>query len=421
MGENGGGAFVLIYAVGLLVVVLPLMLAEFVIGRRGGGDAMASIRRLAEAAGEHAGWRWLGALMLAAGFAILSYYPVIGGLTLAYGAQAMGAGFDGLDALGAARLFAARSEDALALAGWHALFMALTVAIVARGIERGIEAACRLLMPVLAAVMLLLALHGAASGEFARTAEFLLAPRLEAVTPRAALEALGLGFFSIGVGLGVLLTYAAHAPPDASLGTVALATLAGDTAISLLAGFAVFPLVFAHGLDPAAGTSLIFLTLPIAFGQIASGDLIGGAFFAALALAALASTIALLELAVAPAIRWTGWSRPRAAMTVGFACWVAGLPSALSFGLWREVRPLGFLPEFAEAGILEALDRITSNLALPLAGFLLAIFAARLLGSPTLAAELGWPPRSLAAMRALLGWGVPGLILGVAALGHLPR
>ncbi|PWS35969.1 hypothetical protein DFH01_20665 [Falsiroseomonas bella] len=319
VGENGGGTLVLIYGIGLLVVVLPLMLAEFAIGRRGGGDAIASIQRLAAVAGEAQGGRWLGALMLAAGFVILSFYAVIGGLTLAYGAQAFGDGFDGLDAAGAARLFAARSGDALALAGWHALFMALTIAIVARGIERGIEAACRLLMPVLAAIMLLLALHGAASGGFASTAEFLLAPRLEAVTPRAALEALGLGFFSIGVGLGVLLTYAAHARPGTPLGTVALATL-----------------------------------------------------------------------------------------------------SVLAFSLWSEVRPLGFLPGFAEAGILEALDRATSNLALPMAGFLLAIFAARLLGTPAVAAELGWPARRVAALRALLGWGVPGLILAVAALGHLP-
>lgn len=420
VGENGGGAFVLIYLAGLLLVVLPLMLAEFAIGRRGGGDAMASISRLAKAAGEAPAWRWLGALMLAAGFGLLSYYSVIGGLTIAYGVQALGPGFQGLDAAGAVQLFAVHSGDPLALAVWHGLFMALTVAIVARGIEQGIETACRLLMPLLAAIMLLLALHGAASGELMRTAGFLLAPRFEALTPRVALEALGLGFFSIGVGFGVLLTYAAHAPPGAPLGTVALATLAGDTAISLLAGFAVFPLVFAHGLDPAAGTSLIFLTLPIAFGQIGWGGLMGGAFFTALALAALASAIALLELVVGLAIRWTGWPRPRAALAVGLACWIAGLPSVLSFNLWRDVLPLAFLPGFAEAGILEALDSLISNLALPLAGFLLAIFAARLLATPALAAELGWPARRLAALRALLGCGVPALILAVAALGHLP-
>lgn len=419
VGENGGGAFVLVYAVGLLLVVAPLMLAELAIGRRGRSDAPGSLRRLAAEAGASPFWAGAGWLMVAGGLVIMAYYAVFGGLTAAYAAQAALSGFGGLDAPGTRGLFATLTGDAAALLAWHAAFLAVCSGVVARGVAGGIEAACRILMPLLVVLMALLALHGALAGAFAESLSFLFAPRLEALSARTLLEALGLGFFSIGVGLGVFMTYAGEAPRKTPLGLVAAATILGDTAISLLAGLAVFPLVFAHGLDPAEGMSLMFLTLPIAFGRIPFGDLVGLGFFLALAVAALTSAISMMELALAPLLRRTGWSRPRAALAVGGACWLAGIPAALSFGPWEGLRPLALLPGFGEAGIVEVLDRLASNLVLPLAGLLLALFAAHVLPPGMLQAELGWGERAVRALRRLLGVVVPVLVAGFVGLGHL--
>ncbi|MBW8269289.1 sodium-dependent transporter [Caldovatus aquaticus] len=422
VGENGGGAFVLFYLLGLVLVVLPLIFAEFALGRRGRGDAAASVAAVAAEAGRSPRrWAWIGGLAIATGFLILTYYAVVGGLTLAYLLHAIRRGFAGADGAATRALFEAMTGSPAALAAYQAAFLAATVAVVARGVGGGIERACRVLMPLLAALMLGLVAYAATAGDLRRTVAFLLAPRPEALTPRVALEALGLGFFSIGVGLGAMITYAAYAGRDTDLTTAAVATVAGDTAISFLAGFAVFPLVFAHGLDPAEGAGLMFLTLPIAFGRLPFGDAVGAAFFLSLFVAALASAVSLLELAVAPVVQRTGWPRARAAVGAGVVCWLLGLPSVLSFNLWREVRPLGAVPGFATAGLFDAIDRIASNLLLPASGLLLAVFAGWVARGDLLAAELRWGPRAVGALRFLLRWVVPALILAFVALGHLPR
>ena len=419
VGQNGGGAFVLFYLLGLLCVVLPLVLAEFAIGRRGEGDAPASIARVAAEGGHGAGWRRLGWLMVATGFAILSYYAVVGGQTLAYFSHALTSGFGGIDAAGTRALFAATVADPVSLCLWQAVFLASAASVVARGIGGGIEAACRILMPVLLVLMLVLVGYAVIQGDVARTASFLLAPRFENFGPHQALEALGLGFFSIGVGLGAMITYAAHVAPGTRLSSAAVITVAGDTAVSFLAGFAVFPLVFAHGLDPAGGTALMFLSLPIAFGRLPFGDIVGAAFFLALFVAALASAIALLELAVEPLIRVSGGSRRRVAWLTGIACWIAGLPSALSFNLWEAARPLAWIPGFADANVMEAVDRITSNLMLPAGGFFVSWLAGRALRDAHLAEVLGLRATGAAVLRVLLRWIVPGLILLFVVVGHI--
>lgn len=415
VGQNGGGAFVIFYLLGLAIVVLPLVLAEFAIGRRGGGDAPISIARVARFARAS----WIGWLMVVTGVAILSYYAVIGGQTLAYFSHALTSGFAGLDAPGTRALFAATVADPIALVLWQAIFLATATMVVSRGIHGGIEAACRVLMPILLALMLALAGYAVIEGDAARAAAFLLAPRFDGFGARQALEALGLGFFSIGVGLGTMITYAAHVAPGVRLGSAAAVTVAGDTAVSFLAGFAVFPLVFAHGLDPAGGTALIFLTLPIAFGALPFGDIVGAAFFLALFVAALASAIALLELAVEPLMRVSGWSRKRIAWATGSACWIAGLPSAFSFNLWSDLRPLALVPGFADANVLEAVDRVTSNLLLPAGGFFVSVIAGRALGAQGLAEELGLSAAMAATLGVMLRWVVPGLILLFVVAGHL--
>jgi NSS family neurotransmitter:Na+ symporter len=392
VGANGGAAFVLFYLLGLALVVVPLMLAEFAMGRRGGGDAVSSIARLAAAHGAHHGWTWAGVLGVLAGALILSYYSVIGGWTIAY-------------AIDPARDYDALLASPLRMIGYHALFLALAAAIVARGVGAGIEAASKVLMPLLALLMLGLALYGVIEGDARATLRFLFRLDLSGFTARAALEALGLGFFSIGVGFGLMITYAAYARPDIDLRQAALISVGADTAISLLAGLAVFPLVFANGLDPAGGPGLVFVTLPIAFARMPFGAVAAVAFFSLLFVAALASAISMLELAVAPLMRRFGWPRPRAAAAVAGACFVAGLATVFSFNLWSHWTPTAF----------DLLDNLTSNVMLPAGGLALALFAGWALPKALLAEELRMTRCGAALLHGLLRWLTPALIALTAA------
>jgi NSS family neurotransmitter:Na+ symporter len=254
--------------------------------------------------------------------------------------------------------------------------------------------------------MLGLALYSSALGDLAATLRFLFRLDLSQLTGRAALEALGLGFFSIGVGFGLMITYAAYAGRGIDLRQAAIVTVAADTAISLAAGLAVFPLVFAHGLDPAAGPGLVFVTLPIAFAGMPLGGAAALAFFVLLFVAALASAISMIELAVAPLVRRLGWPRARASAAVAAACFAAGLATVFSFqASWRPTP-------------YEVIDYATANVLLPLGGLAVALFAGRVLPASVLAEELTLGPRAARALRIALRWVTPALI-AAATLGTL--
>jgi NSS family neurotransmitter:Na+ symporter len=391
VGANGGAAFVVFYLAGLLVAVVPLMFAEFAIGRRGRGEAAASIAALAAAYGARPGWRWAGALGVLTGLLVLSFYSVIGGWTLAY-------------AIDPARSYQGLLASPARMIAYHALFLAATVAIVARGVGRGIEATAKVLMPLLVLLMIALASYSAFYGDLAATVRFLFKLDASAFTARAALDALGLGFFSIGVGFGLMITYAAYAGKDIDLRQAAVWSIAADTAISLLAGFAVFPVVFANALDPASGPGLVFVTLPLAFARMPFGALAAAAFFVLLFVAALASAVSMLELAVAPVTRTFGCSRARASLGVAAACFAAGLATVFSFNLWSHWKPTAF----------ETLDHLTSNVLLPISGFAMALFAGWALPKAVLAEELRMTRRGAALLRGLLRWLTPALIATTA-------
>ena len=419
VGENGGATFILFYLLGLVLVVVPLLLAEFAIGRRGGGDVSASLSTVSAEAGRSRAWSIAGIGGIAGGFLILTYYAVFAGMTMAYAVDATLGGLQGIDGVRATAAYDALVEDALALSIWQAAFLFAAVAVVAMGVGSGIETACKILMPLLVALMAGLVVYSAIEGDLARTVAFLFAPRLDALTPSVAIEALGLGFFSIGVGLGAMVTYAAYAGADFRLGSAAFVIVASDTAISLLAGLAVFPLVFAHGLDPAAGPGLVFITMPIAFAALPGGSIVGAGFFALLFVAALSSAISLLELLVAPVIRWTGWRRPTSAVLVGLACWIGGVPTVLSFSQWQNVRPLAFLPGLGEVGVYDLIDRLASNVLLPGTGLLLALVAGWVMRPDALGQALGWGPSSARLLAFALRWIVPLLIVLFALIGGL--
>jgi NSS family neurotransmitter:Na+ symporter len=353
-GEHGGGAFLVVYLACALAVALPVMLAEFALGARARGDVVAAF---SAGRAPHA-WRLAGAVAALGAFLILSYYSVIGGWALKYLAGYASGELRGLPRGEAAARFAAFLREPVEPVLWHLGFMAATTAVVAAGVERGIERASRILMPLLAAVVLVLAgfalsLPGATGG-----LAFLFAPDWAALAqPRLYLAALGQAFFSLGIGMGVMITYASYARAGERLASAALLIVAGDTLFALLAGVAIFPAVFAFGLDPAQGPALAFVTLPQVFALMPGRGWFATAFFFLLSAAALTSAVSLLEVAVALAMRRLGLGRAKAALAAGVAAFAAGVPAALG------------------GRVLEAIDQFTGDLLLPLGGIAVALFA----------------------------------------------
>jgi NSS family neurotransmitter:Na+ symporter len=416
VGENGGSAFVLFYLLGLVLVVVPLLFAEFAIGRRGRGDAATSIAEVAGALGASRRWAWVGLLGIVTGLLILTFYSVIGGWTVAYAVETALDGLAGIQPQAVRGRYEALLASPWRMATYHAFFMAVTSAIVARGVGGGIEAACKVLMPMLVALLLALAAYSLAQGDPMATLRYLFRLDPGQLTARAALDALGLGFFSIGVGIGLMITYAAYAGADIDLRRAAITTVVADTAISFVSGFAVFPVVFAYGLDPASGPGLVFVTLPLAFARMPLGQLAAAAFFVLLFVAALASAISLLELAVALLGRRYGWKRIPASIAMGALCFAGGIATVLSFNVWSDWFPLAALPGFERATVFDLLDYLTSNLLLPVGGFLLALLAGWALPERLLADELGLAPAASARLRRILRYVAPAVI-GATALG----
>jgi NSS family neurotransmitter:Na+ symporter len=413
VGANGGGAFVLFYLLGLVLIVFPLMLVEFAIGRRGRSDAADAIARVAGEVGGSRLWALVGLMGVIAAFLILSFYSVIGGWAVAYAVDVASRGLDGLDASAAQARFNALMSAPVTMAAYHLLYMAAVAFIVARGIAGGIEKACKVLMPILIVLIVGLGLFSSAMGDLGATLRFLFRVDPAHLTLNAALDALGLGFFSIGVGLALMVTYAAYAGADIDLRKVAVVTILGDTVVSLAAGFAIFPIVFAEGLNPASGPGLMFVTLPLAFARIPGGVVAAFGFFLLLIVAAIASGISMLEMPVA-ALSRRGWSRARATAATAAACWVCGLATVLSFNAWAGWHPLSSVPAFAKATVFDLLDHLTSNIMLPFGGFALALFAGWILPARLLAEEAGLAPRIARFLQLLLRFIVPACIAVVA-------
>ena len=392
---------------------LALMLVEFAKGRLGRADAAYAIANVATEVGASRLWALCGVLGVTAAFIILSFYSVIGGWAIAYAVDTASYGLAGADARAVQMRFDAMLAAPVKMAIYHFIYMAVIAFIVARGISRGIEEACKILMPILIGLIIGLGLFSMTQGDVAATLRFLFRLDPAHLTLRAALDALGLGFFSIGVGLCLMITYAAYAGRQVNLRKVAIITILGDTAVSITAGFAIFPIVFAEGLDPASGPGLMFVTLPLAFARIPGGVYAALAFFLLLIVAALASGISMLEMPVAALIR-RGWSRHRATAASALACWLCGLATVLSFNEWATWYPLAAIPIFADATVFYLLDHLTSNIMLPFGGFALALFAGWMLPARLLAEEIGVGLRTACILQFLLRYVIPTSIAIVA-------
>jgi len=368
-GVNGGSAFVLVFLACIAVVGIPLMMCEIMLGRRAQLNPVDGMAALAKEAGATALWRWVGIVGLIAGLLILAFYSVIAGWVLDYVVRAASGSFKGIDGAMAQSQFDAFLAAPLELGLWHSLFIVMTMSVVARGVNSGLEAANNILMPALFAILLVLLGYSLAEGDFARSAHFMFAPDFSKVTPVAVLSALGHAFFSLSLGMGAVMVYGSYLQRHVSIARTTLFVALADTAVGLLVGLAIFALVFANGLEPAAGPGLIFQTLPIAFGKMPGGAFIGTLFFLLVAFAAWTSAISLVE----PAISWltenTRLQRKQAAWLIGLTDWVLGIAVLLSFNAWKDVRLLFGL------NIFDTLDKLTTTILLPLGGLLMALFA----------------------------------------------
>lgn len=374
-GENGGGAFVIIYLLVVLCIGAPLVAAELLIGRRAGLSPVAGMRKNAIEAGGKPAWAGVGVVALIATFLILTFYAVIAGWAADYLWRAVSTGFAGLDADSSKVVFDGLMASPLRLAGWSLLMLGLAVFITRRGVSHGIEMASLILMPLLFAILILLAVYGATLDGFAAATQFLFAPDFSKVTAQTFLLAIGQAFFSVGVAMGGMMTYGAYMPKYIKVPSSTLIIVAADSIVALVAGLAIFPIVFTSGMAPSEGTGLVFQSLPIAFGSMAFGGAIGIAFFVLLVAAALTSMVANLEPLVSWAEEHRGMPRKTAAPLIGAVIFVLSLGSVLSFNLLADFHPLAFLPLFEKLTIYGATDFIASNILLPVGALLTAVFA----------------------------------------------
>ncbi|MDT8407986.1 MAG: sodium-dependent transporter [Wenzhouxiangellaceae bacterium] len=381
--ENGGGAFVLVYLACIAVVGLPILFSEIVIGRRGRMSPINSLKELAAAAGASRAWMGLGWLGVIAGFLVLSFYSVVAGWTLSYG-------FDYFQqlALGAPAIsdpsetFNALLADPGRLIFWHGLFMVLTVGVVALGVEEGLERAVSVLMPTLFVLLMVLLGYGMSTGHFQEAMGFLFSPDWSQLSGAMVVRAMGQAFFTLSLGMCAIMAYGAYLPSDVNVPTVGIAVAFADTAVALVAGMAIFPIVISFGLDPAGGgAGFIFTSLPLAFNEMPFGIAYGMAFFGLLAVAAWTSSISLLEPPTAYFVEVTNFSRKQIAVTVAAATWAFGLVSVFGFNIWSEVTIGG-------KGIMDAIDFVASNILLPIGGLLTAVFAGWVLSNQITREEL---------------------------------
>lgn len=425
-GENGGGAFVLFYIFCVLLIGLPVLLSEVLIGRHGQANAATSVRKLARDSSASEGWSIIGSMGVFAAFLILSFYCVVGGWVVYYvwvfAADLVQTGLTG----GA---FAGRpSEDIEALlpglfgngglmVGLNLGFLAVTIFFVSRGVSSGIEWVAVYLMPLFFVLFLGITIYGAFTGNFSDAVSYLFTFDFSKLTGEVMLAAVGQAFFSLSLGVAGMMTYGAYANRDTNLGETSGIIASADTGVALLAGLAIFPIVFAAGLSASAGPGLMFQSLPIAFQAMPFGSLIGLLFFTMVFFAALTSSVSLLEAPTAWMFEKFNMSRPAGTMIVGGGAAVLGVLSALSFNDMADFRPLGFIPIFADANFFDALDGVTAKLFMPIGAILTCVFVGWIADARLIDDENGLDGALHQIWRALVRFVCPAILLVILYFG----
>jgi len=399
-GENGGSAFVIVYVLCVVLMGIPIMMAETMLGRRAKQNPVDTMRTLTQEAGADSRWQYLAWMGMVAGFLILSYYSVIAGWASAYTLKAVMGDFFGSNAEKTGAMFSDFISSPLRLIFWHSFFMLATMFIVSKGIKNGLEKAVQMLMPVLFIMMFLLVGYAMTTSGYQQGLHFLFSPDFSKITGKVVLTAMGQAFFSLGLGMGTMMIYGAYIPKNVSIGKSAIIVAGADTIIALLAGIAIFPIVFANGLHPDSGPGLVFETLPIAFGNMTGGWLFGVLFFLMLVVAALTSSIALIEPAVAWLIESKQMTRDQACVRAGLVAWVLGFITVFSFNRWADIHVFGHT-------LFELIDGLTANIMLPAGGLAIAVFAGWVMKQQHTVQELALPDSQYLIWKALISYVAP--------------
>ncbi len=422
-GANGGGAFVLVYLAALFGLALPVLLAELMLGRRAATAPPEGLAKVAVESGHSEHWRWMG-IVLGAGGALLAlgFYCVVGGWTMAYAFKAVTGELQNLDAAASEQLFGVLISSPGAVLPWFVTFTVLTVFISSRGLHAGIERAVELMMPALFVMLVAMVIYSALVGDFAAALKFLFEPDFSKINSKIVLAAFGTAFFSVSVGITNMMAYGSYLPRNANLPQSATIVAVADTSVAMLAGLAIFPIVFMAGIEPAGEGGLAFISLPIAFGQIPGGQVFGTIFFVLLFFAALTSSIGMLE----PPVSWLkdtiGMSRGKAALTAGSVAFVLALAGALSFSALSDVHPLGNVGIFADKTFFELFVYIVTQVVMPAGGVLVTLFAGWIIKRHISADELfgGNEPLLYKAWLFIVRFIAP-VLLGIVLFSEMTR
>jgi neurotransmitter:Na+ symporter, NSS family len=369
IGVNGGSAFVLVFIACIFFVGIPLMMTEVLLGRRTQQNPFNGMQALAKEAQASLYWKYVGTMGMLAGLLILSFYSVIAGWVLNYIIEALKGSFNEITSAQSTENFDKLLESPIKLLFWHTVFMCMTMGVVARDLNAGLEKANNILIPALFAILLLLLGYSLSVGDMQAAYLFMFTPDFSKITPVAILSALGHAFFSLSLGMGAVMVYGSYLQRSVSIARTTIAIAIADTLLGLLVGLAIYSLVFANNLAPNAGPGLIFQTLPIAFGHMPGGNIFGALFFILVAFAAWTSSISLVEPTIAWITENTSVKRHIAALGLGVIIWFLGLAVLLSFNEWKTIKIIFGL------NIFDTLDKLTSTVMLPLGGLLMAIFA----------------------------------------------
>ena len=379
-GTNGGGAFVLIYLLCIVMIGVPIMISEIIIGRRAGNSPINAMKRTALQSNTSSLWKLVGWSGITAGVLILSFYSVIAGICLNYIFIAALPS----DALSSSDQFSAVIASPYNLLFWHTVFMLLTFLIVSAGVKNGIGRMVKILMPMLGFLLIFMVIYAMFNGAFIRTLEFLFAPDFSSVTAETFLSAMGQAFFSLSLGMGSIMAYGAYMPKDQKVVPTSFTVASLDTLVAMLAGLAIFPIIFVFNLEPNSGPGLVFVSMLSAFNQMQFGQIIGAFFFILLSIAALSSSISLLEPGVAYLSEEGFLSRKYSALAISFFAWTLGIGTALSFNLLSE---FNLTPG---RNFLDSMDFIANQILLPLGGMMIAIFVGWFMKKELITNEVGY-------------------------------
>lgn len=383
-GENGGGAFVFVYLFCIALVGIPIMVGEVLLGRRGRQSPIQTMGSIATEAGLSANWKIIGVLGSLAGVLIMSFYSVIAGWAMHYAVTTFSGTYTGASPDEVGTAFDLLLHSPLTLSFWHTIFALMTFGVVAAGVTKGLGSVAKFMMPFLFFALCVLLAYSFTLGNFSAAFSFLFSINFSALTLDSVLIAMGHAFFTLGVGMGAIMAYGAYMPNKVCLGKAVLAVGFLDTLIALLAGLAIFPIVFAtSAIEPSAGPGLLFVSLPVAFGGMPLGAIIGALFFVFVTVAAWSSSVSLVEPAIAWLIEKKKFSRVMASGLIVFITWALGFLTVFSFNELSDFKPIWLL----SLTPFDFLDFLTSQVMLPLGGLLIAIFVAWKLPLPVVQTE----------------------------------